>query len=694
MVVTGLVLSLSLAAVAERMSAAVDESGVEGQPQSVVVAESDADVILPPPTASNPLPSLSVALQRDNYEQLSDLLSSDPLGSDATPFQVLIFANESIRTLLLRHVLIAESKKTNKKPPPLPKKDSFNLPREFNIVATEVIGEPLKLPDTHQVVTYFLRPEPMQAQNVVQHLKQLLNESSSPSLCHYRIVVLPDVTAFVRRVFEVSGILGKPHVSLQQLSIDIFPLEPDLLSLEYSHALTEAVVDQMPSVLVSSVARSLLKLQDVVGTIPRLQAFGNLGQAIMAKMLDLRVDEYLNEPEVGNEVEESQSVSGLVIVDRQVDYVTPLLSPLTYQGLLDDLLDMDVGHLNVKADIINPPEANKSPSDKVVALALKGSDSLFSQVRDQHVEQFGSFLQNQAKVLQASHAAIKNSKRDLQEIHQFVRNIPALQQNLQALTHHIHLAELVKKHSETPLFRQTWQMERSSVEGESILETIEEWIATQVDVWRVLRLLCLQSLCAGGIKSGRYDALRRDIVQTYGYEYLIFLDKLESAGLLRRREGLWDSQPSSLATLRKHLHLIHADVDTTDPDDVSYVSSGYAPLSVRLVQATVKGLRPEVLSQVKLTDVRQEYPPRVLPKPLKPPGPPLGEGMATDDSATSTKKKTLIVCYVGGVTFMEIAALRFLSKRPSFPFHVVVMATNVTNGSKLLKSMGVPSQPS
>merc|ERR1712238_172393 len=46
---------------------------------------------------------------------------------------------------------------------------------------------------------------------------------------------------------------------------------------------------------------------------------------------------------------------------------------------------------------------------------------------------------------------------------------------------------------------------------------------------------------------------------------------------------------SSFHNLRKLLDLVKADVDTVKPDDVSYVSSGYAPLSVRLVQAAVKG---------------------------------------------------------------------------------------------------------
>jgi len=42
------------------------------------------------------------------------------------------------------------------------------------------------------------------------------------------------------------------------------------------------------------------------------------------------------------------------------------------------------------------------------------------------------------------------------------------------------------------------------------------------------------------------------------------------------------------STLRKSLHLIVDEVNEQKPDDVAYVYSGYAPLSIRLVQCIVQ----------------------------------------------------------------------------------------------------------
>jgi hypothetical protein len=41
---------------------------------------------------------------------------------------------------------------------------------------------------------------------------------------------------------------------------------------------------------------------------------------------------------------------------------------------------------------------------------------------------------------------------------------------------------------------------------------------------------CLQSLTSGGIRAARYDAFRRMIAQTYGYQHLYTLSNLEKAG--------------------------------------------------------------------------------------------------------------------------------------------------------------------
>jgi hypothetical protein len=53
----------------------------------------------------------------------------------------------------------------------------------------------------------------------------------------------------------------------------------------------------------------------------------------------------------------------------------------------------------------------------------------------------------------------------------------------------------------------------------------------------------------------------------------------------------------------------------------------------------------------------------------------------------SPAKKNLLVFIVGGVTLLEIAAFRYLSNEPNFPFRIIVASTKLINGSNFVENM-------
>ncbi|CAD6911544.1 unnamed protein product, partial [Tilletia laevis] len=154
----------------------------------------------------------------------------------------------------------------------------------------------------------------------------------------------------------------------------------------------------------------------------------------------------------------------------------------------------------------------------------------------------------------------------------------------------------------------------------------------------ILRLLCLMSVVNGGLKAKNLEYVKRELCQTFGYEVLPLLLQLSKVGLLTKEgagpgagfsstasgmEGSGGTGPGQLgastnmaagnsqggggsgagganlptslsatgstsysgfSAVRRTLKLINDDVDERNPRDISYVFSGYAPLSVRLVQ--------------------------------------------------------------------------------------------------------------
>ncbi len=130
-------------------------------------------------------------------------------------------------------------------------------------------------------------------------------------------------------------------------------------------------------------------------------------------------------------------------------------------------------------------------------------------------------------------------------------------------------------------------------------------------------------------------------VQTYGYEYILTVNNMEKLGLIKKQEG-----KNFFPNLRKGLNLVVEDVDENSPNDISYVFSGYAPLSVRLVQHAIKPGWKTIRDFLTML-----------------PGPTVEESQSLPTQAPKGTNPVTLVFFIGGITFAEIAALRWLSKQ-------------------------------
>ena len=111
----------------------------------------------------------------------------------------------------------------------------------------------------------------------------------------------------------------------------------------------------------------------------------------------------------------------------------------------------------------------------------------------------------------------------------------------------------------------------------------------------MVRLLVLWSLVNSGLKPKVFDEARASVTQFFGLPTLLLLHNLQKLGgrggagcravLLVPREAA-----GNFATLRSRMRLVQDGVDGLSMADMSYVTSGYAPLSGRLLQAlTLQG---------------------------------------------------------------------------------------------------------
>ncbi len=112
----------------------------------------------------------------------------------------------------------------------------------------------------------------------------------------------------------------------------------------------------------------------------------------------------------------------------------------------------------------------------------------------------------------------------------------------------------------------------------------------------------------GGLK--KLDFFKRELVQSYGLEALLAVSNLEKAGLLRKDAKAWWPPMKKVLLLRAMRRvtrscrhgaaqaqaLVKEDVDESRMDDLSYVYSGYAPVSARIVHQVPRLLQQKLIA--------------------------------------------------------------------------------------------------
>jgi len=234
------------------------------------------------------------------------------------------------------------------------------------------------------------------------------------------------------------------------------------------------------------------------------------------------------------------------------------------------------------------------------------------------------------------------------------------------------IAEKILGITKDGAFHKRLEAEQNLLAGQDLSnDYIEECINRQEPLVKVLRLLCLQSLTNGGLKHKQFEFFKKEILQTYGFEHLFTLNNLEKLGIFKKQEGR-----ASFPLLRKNLHLIVEDIDENNPADVAYVYSGYAPLSIRIIQCAFKQGgwkgRDDLL--------------KLLPGPTLEENQALPGGVQDKVFASATRNAVTLVFFIGGLTFTELSAIRWLSQQGGCG-DIIVATTKLINGNSVISSL-------
>lgn len=486
-------------------------------------------------------------------------------------------------------------------------------------------------------------------------------------------------------------------------------MERDLLSLELEDSFRELYLhrDPTPTFLL---ARALMLIQEKHGLFPRITGKGDNAKKLADLLSRMRQEIVAGEDTRGGSrlgLTPSSTIQNLIIIDREVDYATPLLTQLTYEGLIDEVVGIQNNQADVDSTIVGPAPQPAPGSSKVVGTAgvqskkrkilLDSSDKLYDQLRDTNFAIVGTLLNKVARRLQSDYDG-RHSTKTTAELRDFVNKLPGYQAEQQSLKIHTGLAEEIMKHTRTDQFSRILEVQQNLAAGadpSSQHGAIEELIARDAPLPEILRLLCLESCMAGGIKPSALDGFKKMILQAYGYQHILTLDALEKLQLLLSRTSpmavmipmsgasAQTGTKTNYTYLRKQLRLIVDEVNEHDPNDIAYVYSGYAPLSVRLVQCILqkqylnsitRGGNASAIGVATGGGAQGWRGFEEATKHVR--GQTFDESQKGEDKAVkarallsgSGEKKTVFVVFLGGITFTEIAALRFIAQKEEGKF--------------------------
>ncbi|PWN25926.1 Sec1-like protein [Jaminaea rosea] len=471
-----------------------------------------------------------------------------------------------------------------------------------------------------KAVVYVCRAEERWMRVIKSHINfDLYNaKSSSSGLAHdYHALLTPHRTELSLLSLSPNHL---PHITLHDFGLELVPLDGDLLSLEEpSLAGWRPLYLEGDQTVLHRASMALMTCQMVWGCFPRISGKGDLSRRLADLLVRQRREHLVGDPGNPSLNGVSGLIDGLVIVERSTDLVTPLCNQLTYAGLVDDVIGIKSGHVEFdvaaaagasgpsntasssSSPLVSPSSSSKGkPSTQAKKHRLSSSnDPLYSHIRDLNFSIVGSRLHGYAVRLSTSYED-RHSAKTVSEMRAFVGRLGGLQSEHGSLRLHTALTERLVRETNSETFNRCLEVQQNLVAGlemgaqwDQIEQMVEQGL---VGVETVLRLACLYCRVGGQLKAKQLEGFKRLVCQAYGYEQLVTMLRLEKLGMLYATAGPASSAATSAAAsssssssyferVRQPLRLINDDVSESEPQDVAYVYSGYAPLSVRLVQA-------------------------------------------------------------------------------------------------------------
>ena len=499
----------------------------------------------------------------------------------------------------------------------------------------------------------FISPTPILIYMIspsIQSLKIIDKHILENKKKEFHLIFIPKISIECSSFIENSA--NKTVYNIHNLNIDMFVLDSDLISLEDHNAFHNIYVEEKYDCL-SALKRIIIKYKTVFGKIKYKYSKGPLAK---------KLNEILSNEEESFDNNNELETLACFIFDRSVDMITPLCNNFTYEALIDEHFDINFNSIKVSPKILE-----KDIKQDSIRIDLSKSDKFYTMIKDYNFMKVRNFLPNRFKEHSAIFEEGKKKTDDMRKMQEDLKKIKQVQEERASLLNHINISDFIAKKQKLPINKFYLNFEQSMLVGdypEKLNDFIEDEIGKKADKYSVLKILCLESLIQGGIRYRIYDQIKKDFLNVYGYKDLFLWHNLEKMEILKTQDSNY-----FYSTANNDLKLINEEVDFNNPNDSSYAYSGYCPICIRLIEKAYKEGWGAIKETLKKIPGETDFP--------------LDENEMINES---NEKKFFLVVFIGGITYGELGAIRYLNKTNKNR-KFIVLTTSMINTKKIFNSL-------
>ena len=464
---------------------------------------------------------------------------------------------------------------------------------------------------------------------------------------------------------------------IYNFNIDIEPLDADLYCLESDESFREIYIDKNYD-SISKLAEVVLKFEAAFGKIQSKYIKGD-----MAKIFN----DYLTLKEAEHKLKTNEQILGMIVLDRSIDFITPLLSNYTYEGMIDEYLGINKGNITVKRSftksILKPDYRKKKPDDNIEYPLTSDVNGFFSDLRCMHYITATNYISS----INDKYVAKFDKNKEVRTTDQMVetfssfKDFKSIESYLNDNTNFLKLLYNEVKNIDDANIRQN-KLALINGDDKKVETYYNDYISEKKDLYKILNVIILQSLIQNGIEN--YFLLKREIMNIYGYQQIFLFRNLEFLNLVKEKENITLQKlfKSRFQQINENLNLINRNFKLRETNDLSYIVEGYCPLTLKLIEKAGEGGWSEIRETLNLIPGKTSIP------------------FNEKEVANPTENiNTIFVVFLGGITYAEIEGIRYLNRKYKEIYdksndenktrkQFIIITTQILNSKKLYDILG------